>query len=200
MPVSTLKNVVLPDPLGPMRPRTSPSSTVRSSPSSATTPPNLRVSALQRKSAPMSGPTQAPQRARHDPVRPEEEDEDDERGVEQEPVLLDDLQFLRKDDDDRGGNRQAPRVSDSPEQQDGYQDERLREAVVVRSDEPDHVRGQRAGDGREDERQGDVVEQERSLEPSDDDGLVEPPRADVQFGQLQPLRAAERVVHLEEGA
>src|SRR5664279_3752718 len=43
MPVTTLKNVVLPDPFGPIRPRISFDATARSRPSSATTPPKRRT-------------------------------------------------------------------------------------------------------------------------------------------------------------
>src|SRR5436305_4554655 len=269
IPVSTLKNVVLPDPLGPMRPRISPSWTARSSPWSATTPPNLRVSAVHWSSAATSSTAQPAERPRDDAVRPEEEDEDDERGVEQEPVFLDDLQFLRQHDDDGRGDGEAPGVSESAEEKEGDEDQRLAEAVVVRGDVPDHVRRHRArhageevperesgdlrpadGDaegggaglveadgvegnahpgaldayderereGSEDERQGDVVEEERSLEWSEQegagfagvraeaegrsigDGLVEPPGTDAKLGYPQPLRTAQRVVDLEEGA
>src|SRR5687767_5625640 len=45
MPVTALKQVVLPAPLGPIRPRISPSSMWKVTSSSAVSPPNLRVSA-----------------------------------------------------------------------------------------------------------------------------------------------------------
>src|SRR4051812_5291473 len=175
MPVSTLKKVVLPDPLGPMRPRISPSWTARSSPWSATTPPNLRVSAVHWSRAAISGAAQTAQWTRDDAVRPEEEDEDDERGVEQEPVFLDDLQLLRQDDDDGGRDGQAPRIPDSTEKEDGDEDERLAEAVVVRRDVPDHVRGHRAGHAGEEVPQregGDLRPADRDAERGGA-GLVE---------------------------
>src|SRR5215468_6770033 len=46
-PVSTLKKVVFPEPLGPIRPRISPSSSSKLNRSSATSPPKRRVTSRQ---------------------------------------------------------------------------------------------------------------------------------------------------------
>src|SRR5258707_12610585 len=87
-PVATLKKVVLPEPLGPIRPRISLRSTFRSSRSSAVTPPNLLVNPRAVSNAVM-GATRSwppsrnvtPHRARQQPLGLEQQYDDDEGGI-----------------------------------------------------------------------------------------------------------------------
>src|ERR1039458_595496 len=108
MPVITLKNVVLPEPLGPIKPRISPSFTARLNRSSATRPPK-RMDRLSQASSvliglPWGGPSGSwlpagkivAHLARHQPTGPEQEDQDHQPDVQQQAVFLDELQLLRQ--------------------------------------------------------------------------------------------------------
>src|SRR5471030_2733463 len=112
MPVITLKNVVLPEPLGPIRPRISPSFTVRLKRSSATTPPKRMDRSSQassvliglpwrfaprpyQKCGPWGGPSGSwlpavkvvAHLARHQPAGPEQQDQDHQHHVQQQAVF-----------------------------------------------------------------------------------------------------------------
>src|SRR5574337_58710 len=65
----------------------------------------------------------------------EQQDQDYEYSVEQEPVLLDELQLLRHDNDDKCRRDNAQRVAEPTENQDRDQDQRLSEREVVGRDE-----------------------------------------------------------------
>src|SRR5262245_47622742 len=84
-PLTRLTVVLLPDPLGPISPTISPSATVRSSPSTARTPPKWREA---RVSSSMASRAEEASHARKDrgvdqAVRPEIHGEDDQRTEEQ---------------------------------------------------------------------------------------------------------------------
>src|ERR1019366_5772114 len=111
MPVITLKKVVLPEPLGPIRPRISPSFTARLSRFKATRPPKRIDRPSQassvliglpwrfaprpyRRCGPWGGPSGSwlptgkivAHLARHQPARPEQQDQDHQPGVQEQAV------------------------------------------------------------------------------------------------------------------
>src|SRR6185437_10976653 len=89
----TLMQVVLPEPLGPTRPRISPSRKVRLSPSSARKPPKRLTRLSRRRSE--SGDIDPPAAQQRDqPVGQEEDEAHDQEAV-------DELKILRRRDADR---------------------------------------------------------------------------------------------------
>ena len=214
MPVTTLKNVVLPEPFGPIRPRISFGATREIEPVERDA---RRRNAWIRPRASSSArhgrhPGKiAAHRARQQSLRPEQQHRDHHQRVEQEAIFLDGLQFLRHDHDDDRRDDQAPRIADAAEQQDRDQDQRVGEGVVVRRDEAADHAEQRAGNADE-----EIADQERGDLPARDieaeaarRGLVEPQRVEIEPdpGALQPphqnegadqqQQADDEIVHVE---
>src|SRR5215475_4579054 len=93
-PLTRLTVVLLPDPLGPISPTISPSATVRSSPSTARTPPKWREACA---SSSMASRAEEASHAREDrrvdqAVRPEVHGEDDQRAEEQVAPIAEEAQ------------------------------------------------------------------------------------------------------------
>src|SRR6267378_1905823 len=91
-PVITLTRVVLPAPLGPMRPWIAPSSTSSDTPSTACTPPKWRVTSSSRSSTdsrprPPRGSHQGEPAAADDSLRPKHDDRDQEDAGEDVDVV-----------------------------------------------------------------------------------------------------------------
>src|SRR5713226_10229710 len=86
-PEMTLSSVVLPAPLGPIRPCTSPAETWTAAPSSARTPPKLRSSSSTESSTRGIPHPPLAQRARQrdDAVREEEDDREQDGAVQEQP-------------------------------------------------------------------------------------------------------------------
>src|SRR6266498_5642903 len=122
IPVTRLKNVVLPAPFGPISPTIRPSSTSRSTSSRAAKPPKRFVTLSASRSA-TSGPRRpgvvqlflhdgalqlrvAPFR-REEPLRPEDHDDDEGDPEVEEAVLLEPTEDLRDQDDEDGSEERA---------------------------------------------------------------------------------------------
>src|SRR5437763_2004543 len=169
-PVTRLKNVVLPAPLGPMRPWIWPVATVRSTPSRAASPPNRLVSLRTSSRGTLPAPSEPePERAPgpemepgpsgrsigglqfhgtapagNDALGPVDHDDDQHRSEDEEAVLLkardDGADDLRHDHDDGGPHDRPPDVA-HPTQHDHRQDEdRGPQGEAIRAHEVDPAR------------------------------------------------------------
>src|SRR5579864_4294920 len=130
-PVTTLKNVVLPEPFGPSRPRISPCRISSSRSSSAVNPRKRMTRLWQLSSALMLGKTfqreVAPQATWEKPVRTEEQHQNHRRRVQQKAVFLDRLQLFRQDQYKRRRRKDAPEIAYAAQHDDRDQDQRGRE-------------------------------------------------------------------------
>src|SRR6266571_7765185 len=104
-PVITLTSVVLPAPLGPIRPWIDPCSTSSDTPSTACTPPKWRRTSSRRSSThsrfrPPGGPHQGEPTAADDPLRSEHDDGDQEDAGEDVDVVPGALEDVWKQRDD----------------------------------------------------------------------------------------------------
>src|SRR5438128_2020024 len=114
-PVTRLTSVVLPAPLGPIKPKIVPSSISRDTPSTACTPPKLRRTSVSCSRTLTRSPSDPPARlnhgqaaAAHDPLRPEDDDEDQDDAV-------DDVAIGGKLPHDLGQGREENRPNDRAE-------------------------------------------------------------------------------------
>src|SRR5712664_4012116 len=105
----TLTSVVLPAPLGPIRPEIDPCSTSRDTPSTACTPPKCRWTLSRRRSTdsippwPPGGPDDGQPAAPDDALRPEDDDGDEEETCH-------DVDVGRRRDEDPGQRRHHQRA------------------------------------------------------------------------------------------
>src|SRR5215471_5192494 len=114
----TLIRVVLPAPLGPIRPWIDPCSTSSDTPSTARTPPKWRWTSSRRRSTdPRSRP---PRRADQrqpapadDALRPEDDDRDQEDAADHVYVVADALEHVREQCHDRRADDWAEHESTS---------------------------------------------------------------------------------------
>src|SRR5664279_1859755 len=180
-----------------MRPTISPAVTVRSSPSSASTPPKRFTKPRASSSAVMAASPGIPaHRTRQQALGPEQQNANHQQSIEQEAIFLDRLQFLRNDYNDECGDDEPPGIADAAEQQDRNEDEGIGEGVVVRRDEAsDHAKH---GAGNTDEK---IADQECRDLPAHDieaetarGGLIEPQRIEIESnpGSFEPPHDNER--------
>src|SRR5882724_11768102 len=139
MPVIRLISVVLPDPLGPMTPTTSPSAMSNETSSTATTPSKRLLTSRTESSAIAPSPTES---RRHAPAT-DEHDAKQRDGEQQRPKIAEGTEQFRQDrEDGRGGNdaRHLP----IPERHHRDQHDRVDPVERARIDEADHVCVERA--------------------------------------------------------
>src|SRR5882672_11883964 len=154
----TLTSVVLPAPLGPIRPWVDPPSTSSDTPSTARTPPKCRW-ILSRRRSMGSSPTRPPWRpddgqaaATDDALRAKDDHGDQERAgddVDVDPLGLEDPRQQR---DDQGADDRPEHVAASAEHGKSQDLHRARHAVlsIARINEEVQVRFKRAREARED--------------------------------------------------
>ena len=147
----TLKQVVLPAPLGPIRPRISPSLMSKLTSSSATTPPNRSVTSstsrtvaggasrtqrhpracvpsssawsfLPRARAPSARPDRAP--GREQTLRPEDGQQHQRQAEDQHPAVLEPAEPLGEVGDQDGAEHHAPAVARAADHDRGEEQDR----------------------------------------------------------------------------
>src|SRR5579859_7315934 len=148
-PVITLTSVVLPAPLGPIRPWMEPLSTSSDTPSTALTPPKCRCRLSRRSSTgrscsrPPTRPDDGEAAAADDPLRAEDDDEDQDHPADHVAVVeVGDADDLGESGEEEGAHHRPEDVAGPPEDREGQDLHRPRDAVLVGVHEKVQVRFQ----------------------------------------------------------
>src|SRR2546423_14252979 len=157
----TLTSVVLPAPLGPMRPWMVPCSTSSDTPSTACTPPKCRWTSSRRRSTdsgarPPRGPDDRETTPADDALRAEDDDGDQKDTGDDVDVVTGAFEDVRQERDDERADDGPQHESAAAEDREGEHLDRARDAVlrVTRIDEEIQMGLERPG-VRRDERAHD---------------------------------------------
>src|SRR2546430_5753109 len=148
----TLTSVVLPAPLGPIRPWIDPCATSSDTPSTARTPPKCRWTSSRRSSTdsgsrPPRRPHDGQTAAAHDSLRPEDDDRDEEGAAENVDVIPGAREDVGEQRDHECSHHRAENESAAAKNRKREDLHRTRDAVlrVARFDEEVQVRLDRPG-------------------------------------------------------
>ena len=143
-PEIRLNSVVLPAPLGPITAVTPPSTTSRSTASTATSPPNRRVTLCSDKQRHALPPRGIRLPSAGESLRRVDQQQDQARAVEQVLIVLEVAKYLRQQADDHRAEDRAAQRADAADVQHGEGEHDHVEAEHFGADEFHHMHEQRA--------------------------------------------------------
>src|SRR5882672_3128751 len=192
-PEMRLMSVVLPAPFGPMRPSASPSAMLRSTRSTAVTPPKRFVRPTVSSNIRGSDAGELSRAAdldeRHQAARQIDDDDQQDRALEDVAVILQGAKQLRQRSEQTRAEDRPKHVRDTPDDGEHEYLHGLGEPEVRRIDREGHMRGESSGPARDegtDDERGELVTTDR-------DPLTG--RCDLVFPDRRPRAPERRPLH-----